>query len=333
MKNWIFTLIIAFLCLTKMSANEFRAGHISITQLSASSVEANVHLVIDVHSDILDLTLCWGDGSCDEFPALSAQSNATLGVKTYTFPVLHSYAMMDNYTVSIEKCCFDNDVSNITSPANHNFVIETNFTMLNDLNTTPDYNNLVGANTAFEVVGMEGWVDDPEGDSYNSELCAIDAPGYMQPGEITPLPSNNFIYGAGNGDVIWNTPPIEGIYLAQSCTSEQRNGIEISLSKRIVCLIVGEFSTVVEELELGDWAIFPNPIQDKIIQLHHTGALQSEAIQVQIFNTQQQLIYSQAYNHPIQQQSINLSSAAAGLYYVLLRTDEEVYYEQVLLSE
>jgi len=123
MKNWATTLLIVFLSITNLIADELRAGVITIDQVSQSSVEATVSLVIDIHADLLDLSLCWGDGNCSDFPALTAVANPVWGIKSYVFTALHTYATQDNYTVSIEKCCFDDEISNINSLQENNFVI------------------------------------------------------------------------------------------------------------------------------------------------------------------------------------------------------------------
>lgn len=335
MKTLINTLILLLFLIQNINANEYRGGQISITQLSTSSIQADVELLIDVHSDIENLEICWGDGICTAITAQSIESIPTWGLKKYNYTVLHSYQDQGTYTVSIENCCFDDEIANMPNADDDPFVIETRITLGTSFNTTPYY-PFIGASVGSvnEPAGIFGWDDDPEGDEYVSELCDIDVDTYSQPDISLPVPGNVIFNNSSTGSVSWNSPPIEGTYTLQSCVTEFRNGEEISFSKRIICFMAGDFASATAEpiSDLG-LSIFPNPIQNKKLWIHNDGSAPNTSLNIRIHNINQQLVFEEKATTAFDTKAIDLSELSAGVYFILMQTERRSYYEKFVIVE
>ncbi len=333
-KIWIGLLFLAVLQVS-LHASEFRAGEISVKQIGNSSVEATIHLIIDIHADLENLTIQWGDGFISEFPSLSPEVIDVWGLKRYTIVDLYSYDEQGTYTISINECCIDDDVTNIGNPATQNFEVSTTFTLGNSFNTTPQYDILgAGANEAGQVIGIVGWVDDPEGDEYITMFCDMDASAYVIPDQLNPAPGNELTLSPGTGGIIWASPLFEGIYLAQVCTSETRNGVEISNSKRVVCLQAGDFTaSALQNIGNAGFSIYPNPIQDNILWLHYDNTTDYDDISIQIFNTSQQLTLSQQEATGFESIKLDLTGWSAGVYFMLIEKEGKLFYEQLIVPD
>ena len=333
-KIWIGLLLLTALQ-SSTHANEFRAGEISVKQIGNSSVEATIHLIIDIHADLENLSIQWGDGFTSEFPVVSPEVIAVWGLKRYTIVDLYSYNQQGTYTISINECCIDDDVINVGNPSTQNFEVSTTFTLGNDFNTTPQYDNIgAGANQAGQIVGVLGWADDPEGDIYTAEFCDMNATGYVIPDEFTPAPNNELMLSPGTGGIVWATPLFDGIYLAQVCISESRNGEEISSSKRVVCLLVGDFTaTSIQPISNAGFKIYPNPIQNKTLRLYTDQSISNENLNIQIFNTNQKLVASKQEVTGFELLSFDLNEQSTGVYLILIESEGTWYYQRFFLPD
>lgn len=334
MKTFINTLIFLIFLIQHVNANEYRAGHISITQLSTSSVQADVELLIDVHGDIENLVMCWGDGICSTITPQSIETLAAWGLKKYNYSILHSYQEQGTYTVSIENCCFDDELANMLNAEDDLFVIETRFLLSSSFNTSPSYSNIAaGIGAINQPMGMLGWDEDPEGDEYLTELCDIAVDTYVQPDIALPLPGNEIFMSTSTGGVSWISPPLDGSFVLQTCVSELRNGVEISFSKRVVCFMVGNFSSTAEPIKDLGLSIYPNPINDKKLWIHNDGSAPNELLNIRIHNINQQLVFEEKTNTSFDNKMLDLSGLPVGVYFVLMQTEEAAYYEKFVIVE
>jgi len=335
MKTLISTLLLLTFLTQNAEANEFRGGHISISQLSTSSVQADVVLLIDVHGDITDLDLCWGDGICSAITPTSIVTLASFGLKKYTFSILHSYQDQGTYTVSIESCCFDDELGNMLNAEDDLFAIETTMALNSSFNTTPSYSDLGAAKGSVnQGTGISGWDDDPEGDEYVTALCNIDVDTYQQPDIALPLPGNEIFNNSITGSISWISPPIDGTFVLQTCVTEFRDGVEISVSRRVVCFMIGEFvSATAEPIDQLGFSIYPNPIQDKKLWIHNDGTQPSETIKISIRNVSQQLVFEERTNTAFENKMIDLDGWTAGVYFVLMETEGGSFYKKFVVVE
>jgi len=155
MKSLINTLFLLVFLIQNVSANEYRGGHISVTQLSTSSIQADVELLIDVHGEMEDVQICWGDGSCSIITPQNIETLAGWGIKKYTYSILHSYQSQDTYTLYIENCCFDDELGNMLNAEDDLFFIETRITLGSEFNTTPYYSGIAaGIGAVNQPTGM-----------------------------------------------------------------------------------------------------------------------------------------------------------------------------------
>ncbi len=316
-----------------LQANEFRAGVIQITQLTATTVEAKVALVVDIHADVTDLTLCWGDGACSSFPVLTPVVNDDWGIKTYEFTAQHSYPQVNTFTVFIEKCCYDDDLISMDNPEITDFYIETMIVLQSgELNTTPDFDQgHLTAGMTDSIQGIHGAVTDPEGDTYSATLCEpLNALDFLWPDEFFPVGSDLFI-SEMDGSLGWVVPVFEGFYVAQTCMEEFRDGTLISRTQRLTCFMIGDYTSAVGSLGDIGWSIYPNPVVNGQLVVDPGAAGFAPKAEVALFNSFQQAVYNTTIDQRNQQLEIQTGHLPEGYYYLWVQSGEAIWYQPVIV--
>jgi hypothetical protein len=325
------------LLITPLQANEIRAGAISLKQLITLNVEATVQIVLPSHADITDLELCWGDGICTSLQQSNETTNAAQGLKYYTFTDTHTYPAMGAFTTSIDHCCYDGSISNITNGAASNFQIETMIVLLSnpsgDLNTTPTFTNaqsLVDVGIVTEILVLFGADADVENDVYNNEIC--------EPENVTDYSGIDFpnstvtLAPTGAGVLVWSNPGFQGVYIVQICTDETRNGALISSSKRIVNFVVdNEFvskTTALSDLEV---LVYPNPVSGGKLYLERKGSIFMDGANVLLTSSLGVNVFSGEWNG-LNEMAIEVGDLPKGYYtVVLLLEDGTSFYKQIVI--
>ncbi len=331
----LLTLSLSFF-ITTLQANEIRAGAISLKQLTALTVEATVNIVVPSHANVTALELCWGDGTCSSLQQSNEFINPAQGLKYYTFTDAHTYPTIGNFTTSINHCCYDGAITNITNGAASNFQIETTILLLSntELNTTPSFpnpQNLVDVDINTETLVLFGADEDVENDAYSHEIC--------EPENVTNYSSINFpnstltLAPSGAGVLVWSNPGFEGVYIVQICTNETRNGQQISSSKRIVCFGVdNSFVSRTSELSNSEILIYPNPVSGGELYIERKGELVLEGSSFLIINALGASVFTSEWDGE-DQMTINVRDLPKGYYtVVLLLKDGRRLYKQIVIS-
>jgi hypothetical protein len=198
-----------------------------------------------VNADRDTLTICWGDGSCEQV----VRSNGEGGIiapnlKKNTYTGFHTYAAEGIYRISMTDPNRSAGIINVNPPSSDNipFHIEAMVRMLPD-----------AAQSTHSPVFLEAPVDrgftmhtfehvpnafDADGDSLVYELAKpmqgpdSEVPNYYWPNEINPDPGNVISMDPATGILTWQTPFVQGDYCIAIVVRAYRNGVLVEEIRR-----------------------------------------------------------------------------------------------------
>lgn len=258
-----------------LQAGDIRGGDIHIQQYTAYSVQANIHINLIVHSGINQITICWGDGSCDVLGNPQVVQNAAIDTKTLHFFWTHQYDEHGFYEITVEECCWANDIFNMNLVAEQAFVLETSFKLLDPqiepYNVMPLSTALpVSTGNLNEFLVYDSFVNIPNGDQSTFEICEVDVDNYFLLEEIFTQP-DNFIFDPLTGGFTWFDPPAPGYFIVKVCITTTRNGLLISESSRDILIAIHNTVGVENPVSSKDFVLkcYPNPVQDFIHFEYH----------------------------------------------------------------
>lgn len=248
-------------------ATHNRAGEIVIEQIggcTSNMVRCTIITYTKTSSVAADrdtLTLCWGDGICEQVPRSNGpQIDPNVAPKGEPLPndvkyniyvATHIYNGTGTYTVSMTDPNRNGGILNVNPPGSENvqFHLQTTFTLFNGqfqgCNNTP---RLLQPPIDYACVG-ETFIHnpnayDPDGDSLSYQLIVpMQAVG-------TPVPNYTFpqnIPGNGNccltlnevsGTLRWETPQVPGEYNVAMIIISWRNGVPIDTTVRDMQILV-----------------------------------------------------------------------------------------------
>ncbi len=222
-------------------ATHQRAAEITYKHLNGLTYEFTVIMYTKSSSPADDdrnfMPIYWGDGTGDEIPRIYFEpipnvSDITLNI----YKGNHTFPGPANYTISVEDPNRNFGVLNIPNSVNVPIFVQT--TLL--INPFLGYNSsVVLLNPPIDqgCVGKKfihnAGAYDPDGDSLSYKLVVCKgAGGYDIPGYTYPMTSDFFIIDSINGDLIWETPVLQGEYNVAFVIEEWRFGIRISSVRR-----------------------------------------------------------------------------------------------------
>jgi len=263
-----FKLLFCFLILSfSLSAGDFRGGDIHVEQYTASSVQVNININLLIHSEIDEITICWGDGSCEvlgnpqilEYPAIDS--------KTLLFFWIHQYSQFGFYDITVEECCWANDIFNMTLIGDQDFLLETSFKLINPqngaFNVMPYSQTLpVNIGNVGQYLAYNSLVNIPANDESTFEICEVDVVNYYTLDEIFMQP-NNFYLDPQTGGFTWFNPPAQGFFIIKICISTTRQGELISETSRDIFVAIDQ-ALGLEAFKNDDFDLkyYPNPVND-----------------------------------------------------------------------
>jgi gliding motility-associated-like protein len=185
------------------------------------------------------MPIFWGDGTGDELERVDSLFRPVPGVDDISYMLYigrHTFPAPGAYTISVEDPNRNNGVVNIPNSVNVPMYIETEIVI----------NPFVGINNSVQLLNPpidKGCVGktfihnpaafDPDGDSLSYELVVCKgAGGFDIPGYTFPLASNFFIIDSLTGDVIWQTPMLQGEYNIAFVITEWRFGLKVGSVRR-----------------------------------------------------------------------------------------------------
>lgn len=238
MKKWLTCFGFLLAAATAQATHE-AGGQISTRYLSAGQQEVKITLWVDstgVNANSINYSV-EGNGLTTPLTAALSSSSAignALMENVYLDTV--SFTTIGSYKLVYQSCCRSGQISNLSSPAQQNFYIYTQFYYSpNIINSTPEFLNTPD----FYAGLLDTFLHNPlAADIDNDAMLFYTASVYGNNGQAIPFnfipyPANGWAFGIDslNGEVHW-IPSTTGAYAYTVKVDEWRNGTNISSSLR-----------------------------------------------------------------------------------------------------
>ncbi|MBL0295206.1 MAG: hypothetical protein IPQ04_13405 [Saprospiraceae bacterium] len=249
------TFMIILVCGSSALATHNRAGEIILKQVGDLTLRATIVTYTKTSSFSVDrdsLEIKWGDGSRQMIARANGNGEILPNdVKRNYYIAEHTYPGRATYTISMTDPNRNGGILNVNPPSSENvvFYIETNFTFLNP--QFSGYNNssiLLQPPVDIACVGQKFIHNpnafDPDGDSLAYALVVpmqemgLPVPNYSFPDQILSGPNNKITIDSRSGDIVWQSPQLEGEYNIAIRISEYRHGVLISSVLRDMQILV-----------------------------------------------------------------------------------------------
>jgi gliding motility-associated-like protein len=241
MKKIFFILFILILVVSTAKATHQRAAEVTYEHLYGLTYEFTVVMYTKTSSPADDsrtfMPISWGDGFGDEIPRIYFEPIANVSDITLNiYKGTHTFPGPASYTISVEDPNRNFGVLNIPNSVNVPIFVDTKLV----INPFLGYNSSVVLLNPPIDQGCVGKIFihnaaayDPDGDSLSYKLVTCKgAGGYEIPGYTYPMTSSSFKIDSINGDLIWDSPVLQGEYNVAFEIEEWRFGIKISSVRR-----------------------------------------------------------------------------------------------------
>jgi gliding motility-associated-like protein len=239
-------MILCLLGIARVSATHQRAAEITFRHVTGLTFEVKVitYTYTPSPADRENLDIFWGDGTSSSLKRtqkVALPDNISLNVYEYkpeggAITNRHTYSSPGSYVIYLEDPNRNLGVVNIPNSVNVPMYVETLLT----INPFLGYNNSptllnppIDVGCVNQVFIHNPGAYDVDGDSLSYRLVnckttgGIDIPGFVQ-----PVASNSFSINPVTGDVIWDTPILQGEYNIAFVIEEWRNGVRIGYVTR-----------------------------------------------------------------------------------------------------
>lgn len=246
-----FTLIVLlFFNSILVFATHERAAEITYRKISNNSLEYEIKLITYTYTPSLadrpQLEIVWGDGTSSMVQRTS-KINLPSNVTRNEYITTHTFPGDGSYKISMEDPNRNFGVINIPNSVNIPIYVETLLIISPFIN--PKNNSPVLLNPPLDVgcVGVpfvhNPVAYDPDGDSLSYKLVKCrGTQGLEIPGYSYPQASNSFSINPITGDLIWDSPVIQGEYNVAILIEEWRNGVRIGYVTRDMQIIIAACS-------------------------------------------------------------------------------------------
>jgi gliding motility-associated-like protein len=244
-RTGIVTLFLLILTL-RVFATHQRAAEITYTWVEGLTYEVTITMYTYTPSPADDsrtsLPVFWGDNTGDEIPRIvfvDLPDNYSLNI----YRMRHTYPAPGSYTIAVEDPNRNFGVVNIPNSVNVPMFVQSELVI----------NPFLGINNSVQLLNPpidQGCVGktfihnpaafDPDGDSLSFRLVKCKgAGGFDIPGYTLPQASISFEIDPISGDLIWETPVLQGEYNVAFIVEEWRNGIRIGSVTRDMQILIG----------------------------------------------------------------------------------------------
>lgn len=247
-------------------ATHNRAGEISIRQEGDCATSLRIRATITTYTkasstqaDRDTLTICWGDGRCEQVARVNGPGNPHKGellendTRKNIYIAYHTYPARGTYVVSMTDPNRNGGILNVNFPNSEQikFYIQTTYTFPNPqfqgCNNTPV---LLQPPIDIGCVGQP-FIHNPnaydtDGDSLSYHLTTplqdvgLKVPNYLFPDNINPGPRNKLTINPVTGDIVWDAPQRAGEYNLAMIIVEYRDGIPIDTIIRDLQILILE---------------------------------------------------------------------------------------------
>lgn len=253
----IFLLLMVILPCKKLLATHQRAGEITYRHISGLTYEATIttYTFAPSSADRCELTINWGDGESDVLPRINGPAGPSPNgyecahtgekispeIRLNIYKGVHTYASSSTYHIWLEDPNRNQGIQNIPNSVDVPFYIES-YLMVNPFlggNSSPVLllppidNGCVGVPYLHNAGAF-----DPNGDSlaYKLVVCkgagGLDILGYKLPSLVDSQNPGDFTINPATGDILWESPTIQGEYNFAFVIEEYRNGVKIGYVTR-----------------------------------------------------------------------------------------------------
>ena len=257
LRKGILFLLFFTLSLSVLATHQ-RAGEIIYRHISGLTYEITVitYTYSISPADRCELEVIWGDGNTGIIPRVNGEPGITPGgffcahtgeivdelIRKNVYQAQHTFASAGDYLISVEDPNRNYGVINIPNSVNIPLYVDTRLLI----------NPFVGTNNSPQLLlppidkGCVGHpflhnpgAYDPDGDSLAYELVACrGASGLEIPGYTLPQSSKSFTINEFTGDIIWDSPVMQGEYNIAFLIKEYRNGQQIGFVTRDMQIII-----------------------------------------------------------------------------------------------
>ncbi len=278
-----------------------RAGEITYRHLFGLTYEVTIltYTFSPSPADRPELVINWGDGLTNILPR-SQFVDLPNDIRRNVYVGQHTYNGPGAYMLSMEDPNRNYGVINIPNSVNVPLYIETLLIINPFLGpnnsavlTLPPIDNGCANLPYLHNPGAY----DPDGDSLSYRLVTCRGTGGLPiPGYTYPPATNSFSLDSVTGDLLWDSPPMQGEYNVAILIEEWRNGIKIGAIVRdmqiiiVACnpdppVIAPLIDTCVEAGTMLTFTVTATDVNNDLIQLIGTGAPMNLANSPAYFDT------------------------------------------------
>ena len=257
MKKVLFILLFIFICLGQSFATHQRAGEITYRYISGLTYEVTIitYSYAPSTADRPELDITWGDGQVNTLQRVNGPPGVnpagifcehlgeTVGpdIKKNLYIGQHTYPAASTYIISLEDPNRNYGILNIPNSVDVPLYVETQLVI----------NPFLGANSSPQLLlppidkGCVGnpflhnpGAYDPDGDSLSFKLVSCRGtggrviPGYKLPNLVDVSHTGKFSINSVTGEILWDSPTLQGEYNISFLIEEWRNGIKIGYVTR-----------------------------------------------------------------------------------------------------
>ena len=244
MRRLFLSVLLFFTCYTAAFSTHQRAGEITYKWINNLTYEVTIitYTYTASPADRPELELFWGDGTSDVIKRVQEIFLPdSIKVNKYTYNGgntggRHTYPAPGTYVLSLEDPNRNAGIINIPNSVNVPFYIESTLVINPFLgnNSSPQLlNPPIDDACIYQPFVHNPWAVDPDGDSlsYRLDYCK-GAGGLYIPGYTYPIANNVLSIDAISGELLWDSPQLNGEYNICIIVDEWRNGIWIGSVRR-----------------------------------------------------------------------------------------------------
>jgi len=266
MKLKIYLIISFFLLLTSGYATHERAGEIIYRHITDLTYEVTIitYTYSPSPADRPELTINWGDETFSELARYQVIP-ITLDIQRNVYKGEHTYVGGGVFVMSVEDPNRNYGIANIPNSVNIPFFIQTELVInpfLGNNNSVVLLNPPLDYGCVDRVYTHNPAAFDPDGDSisYNLTICrgagGLPIPGYVYPNEVDPNNMGDFSINAITGDLVWDSPTLQGEYNVAFLIEEWRFGQRIGyVTRDLQIQVVACNNNPPEIITIGDTCI------------------------------------------------------------------------------